>query len=235
VLVQAGTFTMGSPASESERGNDETQHQVTISRSFYLGKYPVTQLEYRKVLKTNPSEFKGGNLPVETVTWYDAVKYCNARSRKEGLSPAYTVNGETISWNRNASGYRLPTEAEWEYACRAGTTTRYYTGNSADAAFKAAAWYDENSRNKTHPVGEKSPNAWGICDMMGNVWEWCWDWYGDYASGAQTNPAGAASGSGRVFRGGSWYNSASICAVALRDYNYPYYRYFSIGFRVVCP
>jgi formylglycine-generating enzyme required for sulfatase activity len=246
VRINGGTFTMGSPANESGRDGDEIQHQVTVS-SFYLGKYPVTQKEYQAVMGTNPSRFKGDNLPVETVSWYDAVEYCNRRSQKEGLSPAYTINKNqsdpnnknsrddvkwTVTVNKNANGYRLPTEAEWEYACRAGTPTAYNTGA---AISDNTGWYDANSGNKTHPVGQKAANAWGLHDMHGNVWEWCWDWMGDYTSVAQTDPMGAASGANRVVRGGSWNDSAEIVRSAYRYYSTPSLRYGDIGFRLVRP
>ena len=230
VSVQGGTFTMGSPRSEPGRSSDEVQHQVTVS-SFYMGKYEVTQKEYQEVMGSNPSYFKGDNLPVENVSWYDAVEYCNKRSVKEGLTSAYTINGSYVSWNRNANGYRLPTEAEWEYACRAGTTTPYYTGNSVGGA----GWYKDNSGGQTHPVGEKRPNPWGLYDMHGNVWEWCWDWYGSYSAGAQTDPVGASSGSLRVFRGGSWGSNGLNLRSAYRLYNAPTRRYYYLGFRLLRP
>jgi formylglycine-generating enzyme required for sulfatase activity len=137
--------------------------------------------------------------------------------------------------NPSANGYRLPTEAEWEYACRAGTTTAYYTGDAEDTALEAAAWYDANSGGTTHPVGKKTPNAWGLYDMHGNVYEWCWDWYGSYSSGAQTDPVGASSGSNRVMRGGSWFYYAQDLRSACRDSDNPSERGLdSIGFRLVC-
>jgi formylglycine-generating enzyme required for sulfatase activity len=133
VLIPAGTFTMGSPASEVDRSSNETQHQVTLS-SFYMGRYEVTQKEWVAVMGSNPSYFKGDDLPVEQVSWYDVIDYCNKRSIKEGLTPAYTVSGTTVTCNWKANGYRLPTEAEWEYACRAGTTTPFNTGNNITTA-----------------------------------------------------------------------------------------------------
>ena len=236
VYIQGGTFTMGSPANEPNRGSNEgPQHQVTVS-SFYMGKYEVTQKEYQEIMGTNPSYSKGDNLPVETVSWFDAIEYCNKRSQKEGLTPAYSISGtgdnRTVSWNRNANGYRLPTEAEWEYACRAGTTTVYNTGANIN---DNTGWYNSNSGRKTHPVGQKSANAWGLYDMHGNVWEWCWDWYGDYSSGSQTDPMGASSGTDRVHRGGCWGNSAGYLRSAIRDFNDPSCRYGSLGFRLVRP
>jgi formylglycine-generating enzyme required for sulfatase activity len=225
VRINGGTFMMGSPAGEPERKGDEVQHQVTVS-SFYMGKYEVTQKEYQEVMGTNPSYFKGDNLPVERVSWYDAVEYCNKRSQKEGLTPAYTINKNqsdpnnknsvdtikwTVTWNKNANGYRLPTEAEWEYACRAGTTTPFSTGDNittSQANYDGDNPYNNNAkgiyREKTTTVGSFAPNGWGLYDMHGNVFEWCWDWYGTYSSGAQTNSVGAVFGSFRVARGGCW-------------------------------
>ncbi|MCL1931984.1 MAG: SUMF1/EgtB/PvdO family nonheme iron enzyme [Treponema sp.] len=247
VRIQGGTFTMGSPANEPRRGDNEgPQRQVTVG-SFYMGKYEVTQKEYQEVMGTNPSNFKGDNLPVEKVSWYDAIEYCNARSRKEGLTPAYTIDKSrkdtnnthnlddvkwVVTWNRNVNGYRLPTEAEWEYACRAGTTTAYNTGASIT---NNTGWYSDNSGSTTHPVGQKSANAWGLYDMHGNVWEWCWDWYGNYPSGAQTDPVGASSGSFRVYRGGSWFYPAVLARSAYRIGAYPNFRLFHLGFRVLRP
>jgi formylglycine-generating enzyme required for sulfatase activity len=241
IAIQGGTFLMGSPPSEPERGNDETQHRVTISKGFYMGKYPVTQGEYKAVMGTNPSYCKGAGLPVENVSWYDAVAYCNARSKKEGRSPAYTIKGEDVSWDRSADGYRLPTEAEWEYACRAGTTTPFNTGDNittAQANYDGNSPYNGNAkgqyRKKTTPVGHFPPNAWGLYDMHGNVWEWCWDWYGDYPSGAQTDPSGASSGASRVIRGGSWDYYAQVLRSAYRFNRGPSGRFIRVGFRLVC-
>jgi formylglycine-generating enzyme required for sulfatase activity len=245
VRIQGGTFTMGSPANEVDRDDDEIQRQVTVS-SFYMGKYEVTQKEYQEIMGTNPSIFKGDNLPVENIRWYEAIEYCNKRSQKEGLTPAYSISGtgdnRTVTWNKNANGYRLPTEAEWEYACRAGTTTPFNTGNNIttrNANYDGNNPYNNNAkgeyRQKTTPVGSFAPNAWGLYDMHGNVWEWCWDWYGAYSSGAQTDPVGASSESGRVYRGGSWGSYADLVRSAYRSSNAPSYRYDSLGFRLVRP
>jgi formylglycine-generating enzyme required for sulfatase activity len=220
VRINGGTFMMGSPANEPERVGDEgPQHRVTVS-SFYMGKYEITQKEYQEVIGTNPSRFKGENLPVDSVSWYDAVEYCNALSRREGLTPAYAIDKSrsdpnntgdndnvkwVVTWNRNANGYRLPTEAEWEYACRAGTTTRFSTGNNITTI---QANYHEAYQG-TIPVGSFAPNPWGLYDMYGNVSEWCWDWYGSYSSGTQTDPVGVSSGFLRILRGGDWISSVS--------------------------
>ena len=234
VRINGGTFTMGSPANEPERDDDETQHQVTVI-SFYMGKNEVTQKEYQEVMGTNPSDYKGNNLPVERVSWFDAVDYCNKRSQREGLTPVYTytISGSgyirTITWNCSANGYRLPTEAEWEYACRAGTATAYNTGAGIN---NNTGWYDANSGDTPHPVGQKPANAWGLYDMHGNVWEWCWDWYGAYPGGAQTDPVGAASGSARVMRGGCWILPAHFARSACRGYIDPDNQFFFLGFRL---
>jgi formylglycine-generating enzyme required for sulfatase activity len=241
VRINGGTFTMGSFASEVGRAADREgpQHRVTVS-SFYMGKYPVTQKEYQEVMGTNPSNFKGDNLPVETVSWYDAVNYCNRLSQREGLTPAYTINGTNVTWNSNANGYRLPTEAEWEYACRAGTTTPFSTGNNittSQANYNGNYPYDNNAkgtyREKTTAVGSFSQNPWGLYDMHGNVYEWCWDWYDAYKPDAQTDPRGASSGSGRVIRGGGWFSNAPLLRSAYRGSNTPSSRYNNIGFRLV--
>jgi formylglycine-generating enzyme required for sulfatase activity len=232
VRINGGTFTMDSPASEAGRYDGEVQHTVRVS-SFYLGKHEVTQKEWRDVMGTNPSYFKGDNLPVEKVSWFDAIEYCNRRSVKEGLTPAYTISGSgdgwTVSWNRAAGGYRLPTEAEWEYACCAGSTTAYSTGTGITTS---QARYGGSG---TIAVGSFAPNWWGLYDMHGNVWEWYWDWYGSYGSGSQTDPAGASSGSNRVARGESWHATVQDVRSTYRNYGTPSYRYYDLGFRVLRP
>jgi formylglycine-generating enzyme required for sulfatase activity len=255
VRIAGGTFMMGSPTSEVGRQNHETQHSVTINKPFYIGKYEVTQKEWVEVMGSNPSYFKGDNLPVENVSWYDAIEYCNKRSEKERLTPAYTIdktrsdgnnnNGYddnvkwVVTWDRNANGYRLPTEAEWELACRAGTSAPFYTGSDITtnhANYDGDYPYNNNAkgvyREKTWEVGSGTPNPWGLYDMSGNVYEWCWDWYGAY-SGTQTDPAGVAGGSYRVGRGGSWVNYAQFVRSAYRGYFTPSFRDFYLGFRLV--
>ena len=199
VLIQGGTFQMGSPAEEAWRSEDEVRHTVTVS-DFYMDAYELTQAEYQEITGENPSSFSGEDLPVENVSWLDAVSYCNARSEREGLVPAYTVDGSDVTWDRSADGYRLPTEAEWEYACRAGTTTPFNTETSISA--EESNYYghypyeiEDNYfsqgnlatkpgeyRQTTVPVTSFSPNQWGLYNMHGNVGEWVWDYYGAYDS-----------------------------------------------------
>jgi formylglycine-generating enzyme required for sulfatase activity len=204
MLIRPGTFTMG-----SDKGGDEGAHQVTLTKPFYLGKYEVTQEQWQQIMGSNPSEFKSAKNPVEEVSWDDCQSFIEKLRKK--------VPGQT---------FRLPTEAEWEHACRAGTIGDY----AGD--LDAMAWYSSNSGRGTHPVGEKKPNAWGLHDMHGNVWEWCADWYGDYPNGAAIDPTGSNTGSKRVYRGGSWCNVGPYCRSARRNWDSPGYRDFIIGFRV---
>jgi formylglycine-generating enzyme required for sulfatase activity len=217
--IPAGKFMMGSPDSEKGHFDGEgPQHEVTLSKPFYMGVTEVTQAQYEAVMDTNPSNFRGETNPVETVSWDDATEFCKKLSEK------------------TRQAVRLPTEAEWEYACRAGTATAFSFGD-ADSALGDYAWYSANSGNTTHPVGQKKPNAWGLYDMNGNVWEWCADWYGygygDYTNGAVRNPQGAGSGGLRVLRGGSWRNGAGSSRAAFRFFCTPDFRHYFYGFRVV--
>ena len=219
-LIPSGEFLMGSPESEEGHDDDESEHRVRITKSFELGVHEVTQEQYEQVMETNWSEFKGPQNPVENVSWEDAVEFCRKLSELSAEKSAGYV-------------YRLPTEAEWEYACRAGTKTRYSFGDS-DVELGENAWCSENSGATTHPVSLKKPNAWGLYDMHGNVFEWCQDWHADYPSAAVTDdPTGPASGSYRVIRGGGWYSSADYCRSAIRVRDFPSERNDDVGFRVV--
>jgi sulfatase modifying factor 1 len=206
---------------------------VTVS-SFYLGKYEVTQKQWVAVMGSNPSYSKGDERPVEQVSWLDVVDFCNRLSAKEGLQPCCTITGTSVSCDFGRNGYRLPTEAEWEYAAKGGRPSRGYTyvgGNDAGAV----EWNDSNSGNTTHAVGGKQANELGLYDMSGNVWEWCWDWYGSYGAGAQTDPRGPSSGQYRLLRGGSAINGVTYLRAAYRCYYVPGDRYAFVGFRLARP
>jgi formylglycine-generating enzyme required for sulfatase activity len=234
VRIEPGVFLMGSPDPDSDAyGDQKPRHRVQISKAFDLGIHEVTQGQYQAVMGENPSRFKGSdNLPVERVSWLDAVNFCNKLSEREGGKPYYRVQGADVTID-GGSGYRLPTEAEWECACRAGTSTRYSFGDDP-AALRDYAWYDANSEAKTHPVGQKHPNAWGLFDMHGSVWEWCFDGYAEdyYNQRVLVDPAGASTTSARLFRGGSWRDEPRNCRSALRNRVPPDYRHDNLGFRL---
>jgi len=209
-----GKFTMGDAGGDS----DEKPHLVTLTRPFYVGVHEVTNAQWKKVMGSVPSNWKDDDHPVEQVTWKEVTEFCG----KLSALPAERKAGRV---------YRLPTEAEWEYACRAGTTTKYSFGNDENLLGEYG-WFNGNSGNATHLVGQKKPNAWGLYDMHGNVWEWCSDWHGDYGTNAVTDPQGSSSGSDRVFRGGFWRNTAGDCRSADRYWDYPSFRDSSLGFRL---
>ena len=214
VYVSGGTFTMGATSEQgSDAYNDEKPtHSVTLS-SFYLCKYEVTQALWQAVMDENPSNLKGDNLPVEQVSWDDCQTFITRLN------------------NLTGKNFRLPTEAEWEYAARGGNRSRGYKYSGSNV-LSDVAWYDDNSGDKTHPVGSKSPNELGLYDMSGNVREWCSDWYGTYSSTAQTNPTGSSSGSLRVLRGGSWFSVARNCRSSSRHHDVPDGRFYLLGLRL---
>jgi len=222
VLVPAGEFVMGDERGEAD---ERPARKVRIS-AFYMDKFEVTQKAYKALMGKTPAKFKGDDRPVERLSWLYAIRYCNMRSLREGLKPCYDI--QTQECDFAADGYRLPTEAEWEYACRAGTTTPYSFGNDA-ALLGDYAWFKGNSGRTTHPVGRKRPNPWGLFDMHGNVAEWCNDRYAPdaYATGPSQDPTGAKTGDERVLRGGSWGTSAGACRSAARASEAP-------GFADVC-
>jgi formylglycine-generating enzyme required for sulfatase activity len=237
--IEGGTFAMGSPAGEVLHQDDEVRHEVTVS-SFFMKIYEVTQEEYERVMGNNPSHAKGKNLPVETVNWDEAIEYCNRLSESEGLSPVYSRSGDMVIWNTKANGYRLPTEAEWEYACRAGTKGPFYTGENLtthEANYNGYRPYNKNAQgsymNTTMPVGNYPPNPWGLYDMHGNVCEWCWDYYTAYSQSKQTDPQGASmSNRGRVARGGGYREGGGDQRSAVRFYGEASYKLSDLGFRV---
>ena len=228
---------MGSPSSEAGRRDNETQHEVRLTGDFEIQSTKVTQSQFVELMGYNPSHFTacGDNCPVETVNWYEAAAYCNELSEIAGLDRCYDCSGSgrsvecepsgSYSTPYDCPGYRLPTESEWEYAARAGTSDSRY-GDLDDVA-----WHRGNSEGDTHEVGALDPNDWGLNDMLGNVWEWCHDWYDDYPSGLSTDPWGPAAGSARVRRGGSWDNTAGYTRAAGRLGDTPASRNRHQGFR----
>ena len=215
VRVESGTFTMGATAEMKDPWDDEKPtHQVTLTNDYYMGKYEVTQALWQAVMGNNPSNFKGDNLPVEQVSWDDCQEF---------ISKLNLITGKT---------FRLPTEAEWEYAARGGNKSRGYQYSGSNN-LSDVAWYKDNSGEKTHAVGTKQPNELGIYDMSGNVLEWCQDWFGKYSSSSQVNPTGANRGSGRLFRGGHWIDIAWGCRSSFRFHFAPGYRFDILGLRLV--
>jgi formylglycine-generating enzyme required for sulfatase activity len=214
VLLPAGELLMGSSAKESGRYNDEIQHKVVLGKPFWIGRHEVTQEQWLRVMGSSPSFFKGASNPVERVSWPDCQEFVQRLNKR--------VAG---------GGFRLPTEVEWEYACRARTVTRYHGGDK-DNELAAEAWFSENSGATTHPVGVKNANAFGLHDMHGNVLEWCQDWVGDYPTGTVVNATGPISGKERVFRGGCWSFPAVFCRSAIRFGREPEVRWNNLGFRV---
>jgi formylglycine-generating enzyme required for sulfatase activity len=222
VWIPPGSFMMGSPKEEKERGANETQHKVTLSKGFYMGVYTVIQEQWQEVMGNNPSSFKGEkNLPVETVSWDDCQQFIK-KLREKDKKP-----------------YRLPTEGEWEYSCRAGTTTPFHTGEAIStnqatyAVFKRGVFRSKATNiSKTTPVGRFPDNAWGLHDMHGNVWEWCQDWFGDYPQNDVIDPQGPENGGDRVMRGGSWNDLPQHCRSAFRHRYEPGGRDHVVGFRL---
>ena len=237
VELSGGTFRMGSPDTDAEAHESEKpQHEVTVS-AFAISRYPITRELYRKLSGTSPQSWQrdsdDNRLPANDVSWCEAVSFCNALSQQVGLQPCYRIEGTHVAWDTNADGYRLPTEAEWEYACRAGTTSRWFFGNDP-TALDRYAWFADNSNNEVHPVGEKAPNPWGLHDMSGNVYEWCWDWYDTYRAEAVMDPLGPESGDSRVLRGGSaWDVDPRVLRSAGRVRIEPELRRAVVGFRCV--
>ena len=232
VCIEPGVFTMGSPPYEAGRSvyGDETQHRVTLTRAFWMKATEVTQGEYEALMGENPSYFAwiGAALPVDSVNWYEAVAYCNALSVQQGLSSCYAVSGEQVTFTgTGCKGYRMPTEAEWEYAARAGTM------GARHGDLETVAWCYPTA-NGLQPTAQKQPNAWGLYDMLGNIGEWCYDWFDAYEAAPATDPVGPASGSCRVIRGGNWSRHPDYVRSAARSCSAPSFEGdWFVGLRVV--
>jgi formylglycine-generating enzyme len=237
ILISSGTFEMGCIVEPEECETDEFPvHTVVISNDFHMMKTEVTQELYEQIMGSNPSSFSdcGSNCPVDNVKWDDAIIFANSLSEREGLEPCYEIENDEVTWSQGVecTGWRLPTEAEWEYAARAGEEYKYAGSNNPEDV----AWYDENGDYQTHPVGLKNPNGFGLYDMSGNVQELAWDWKGDYESDSVTDPTGTGSSTGpmayRVLRGGSWFNPAADIRVSFRGFGLPGLQANILGFRL---
>ena len=231
-----GVYTRGSSEEDPERRSDEVAHVVTLTRGVAMGVFPVTQAQWAAVTGTDVAYFRHGpdaaRRPAQNLSWFDAVRFCNALSAALGVAPAYRVGegpAPAVSWDRSAPGFRLPTEAEWEYAARSGGDAFRYAGSDD---LDAVGWHHDNSGPAPMPVGDKAPTRWGLHDMSGNVWEWCWDAYGPYPDFRCVDPSGGGDASVRVCRGGSWYYGAAGARVAFRDRLDPNARVGSVGVRV---
>lgn len=249
VLVKGGTYTIGCTSEQRDCDGDESPTVEVTVKDFHIGKYEVTQALWEEVTGKNPSKFKGESHPVESISWYEAVEFCNKLSEMSGLTPAYKIDKSTVDPNnhntddkskwtvefdKDANGFRLPLESEWEFAARGGVkgadSQTLYSGSDD---IGEVAWYYENSDQKSHKVGSKSANVLGLYDMSGNVWEWCWSWKDNYNTGNITKADGAVSGTGRVYRGGSWFSEPKYCRVSPRGSDNPEYRDTGIGLRLV--
>jgi hypothetical protein len=224
--IKAGSFQMGSISGSI---NEMPVRTVKISKDFYITKYEITQRLFQTVLKYNPSEIQAEELPVDNLSWIESVKFCNQISKIQGLDTVYRISGGDVVWNKSSNGWRLPTEAEWEYACRADTETDF----SGTGTISEIGWYSLNSGLKAHPVGSKSANAFNLFDMHGNVWEWCYDWFDDnyYSSDVNTDPSGPNTGNRHVIRGGSWNDGPNLVRSSNRSI--PEIIPTNIGFRIV--
>ncbi len=231
VPIPSGEFSMGSADDEPGRDHDEGRGPGVHISAFECLRFPVTRGLVRRAQGGRRWSFgRDDGYPVVDVSWHDAIELCNRLSDADGRTPCYRIDAEQVHWDGDADGWRLLTEAEWEYACRAGTTTRWSFGDD-EARLGEHAWYSENAGGALRPVGRKRPNPWGLHDMHGLVWEWCWDWYGPYPADVASDPMGPASGSSRVLRGGAFDVGAELLRSAVRDWGWPGYRLQFLGFR----
>jgi formylglycine-generating enzyme required for sulfatase activity len=236
--VAAGTYRIGCTPGQSTCDPEDTAHDVVLSAGFHIGRSEVTQGLWEEVMGFNPSAFVGcgAHCPVEQVSWCDAVAFANALSQREGLTPAYSglprcaeTDGASVEWDRSSVGYRLPTETEWEVAARGGEDHLF----SGASALDAVGWFGDNSQDTPHPVCQKQANVYGLCDMSGNVWEWCWDYTAAYPNGPVTDPTGPAAGTTRIDRGGSWYDfNDGGARISYRGRDTANYHSYYLGFRL---
>ena len=236
VFIPGGEFLMGIPQLQMGENYEKPQHPVRIKHSFLMDATLVTQRLYKSIMGDNPSESSRGlYYPVENVSWYDAVRFCNALSEEESLEPVYAIDGKNITVKWDANGYRLPTEAEWEYVAKAGTDNKFAGSQSAEDV----AWFTDNSHEHTRYVCSKDPNEWGLFDLTGNVWEWVWDWFSEEEYGsrnednASDNPLGPERGFRRVNRGGGFQSTVDQLLIQKREFFHPDYRFDDLGFRVM--
>jgi len=245
VLVQPGSFIIGSPVDEPGRQDDENQHLVTLTRGYWIAATEVSQALYVEVVGINPSRWVSLLRPVENVTWFDCARFCNQLSEQHGFQPVYKITEDTVDWDPAASGYRLPTEAEWEYAGRAGTSTVFSFGNDPSQLHHFGnycdrtcerAWRDTTQLDGycfTAPIGSFEPNEWGLYDMHGNLWEWCWDWWAPFEVLPLVDPKGPSAGSHKAERGGCWEVGPEMCRQAYRHFVEPDQKRCYLGFRIV--
>ena len=228
VRISSGQYQRGSVPSKHADNIEQPQHPVVIPNSFYISRVLVGQPFFRMLTQSNPSRYPGEEFPVDSVSWFDAITFCNQLSQACGLEPCYDIQGQKVYWYRDHNGYRLPTEAEWEYAARAGKEYEYAGGALADVA-----WHSGNAKNQVQPLGLKKANSWGLYDMSGLVFEWCWDFMGVYDAAEQVAPSGPAEGTERVCRGGAWNRDGWFARVSARYAELPHARCSNIGFRIV--
>lgn len=245
VHILPGSFQMGSPLDEPGRQDDENQHLVQLTQGYWMAATEVSQALYEEVIGTNPSRWISPLRPVENVTWFDCVRFCNQLSEVHGFQPAYKISENTVGWEQSADGYRLPTEAEWEYASRAGTSTRFSFGDDPSQLHRFGNYCDRTCDRQwrdtahvdgyyhTSPIGSFASNPWGLFDMHGNLWEWCWDWWTPFESSALIDPLGPAAGNIKAERGGCWEVGPDMCRQAYRHYVEPDQKRSYLGFRIV--